>query len=75
MSVSGFHHHFKWVTEMSSLQFSEPNTIRGSRIQDAGRYKLSDVLNGGTVGGELFVGELVNPSLQKVLKLGQEQFI
>jgi hypothetical protein len=35
-----------------------------SRIQDAGGYQLDDVAsNGGTVSGELFVGELVNPSL------------
>ena len=35
-----------------------------SRIQDAGGYQLDNVAkNGGTVSGELFVGEFVNPSL------------
>src|SRR5678815_3538440 len=41
-----------------------------SRIQDAGGYQLSDVSNGGTVGGELFVGELVNPSLPEGSQAG-----
>lgn len=49
-----------------------------SRIQDAGGYQLDDVPgNGGTVSGELFVGELVNPSLPEgpPLRLDQELFI
>ncbi len=41
-----------------------------SRIQDAGGYQLVDVPNGGTVGGELFVGELVNPSLPEGAQAG-----
>ena len=41
-----------------------------SRIQDAGGYQLADVSNGGTVGGELFVGELVNPSLPEGSQAG-----
>ncbi len=41
-----------------------------SRIQDAGGYQLVDVTNGGTVGGELFVGELVNPSLPEDAQAG-----
>ncbi len=42
-----------------------------SRIQDAGGYQLDHVAsNGGTVSGELFVGELVNPSLPEALTAG-----
>jgi len=42
-----------------------------SRIQDAGGYQLDYVAsNGGTVGGELFVGELVNASLPEAITAG-----
>jgi hypothetical protein len=41
-----------------------------SRIQDAGGYQLADVTNGGTVAGELFVGEFVNPSLPEGAQAG-----
>ena len=41
-----------------------------SRIQDAGGYQLKDVPNGGTVGGDLFFGELTNPSLPEAATAG-----
>ncbi len=42
-----------------------------SRIQDAGGYQLDDEpSNGGTVSGELFVGELVNSALPEYFQAG-----
>jgi RHS repeat-associated protein len=41
-----------------------------SRIKDAGGFQLKDVPNGGTVGGDLFFGELVNPALPENSQAG-----
>jgi hypothetical protein len=41
-----------------------------SRIQDAGGYRLVDVGHGGTVGGDLFIGEFVNLSLPEGAQAG-----
>ena len=45
MSVSGFHHHFKTVTAMSSLQFQKQ-----LRLQEARRLLLGEELDVATAG-------------------------
>jgi AraC-like DNA-binding protein len=45
MSPSGFHHHFKAVTDMSPLQFQKQ-----MRLQEARRLMLSENLDAGNAG-------------------------
>ena len=45
MSVSGFHHHFKEVTDMSPLQFQKQ-----LRLQEARRLMLGEDLDATTAG-------------------------